>query len=272
MSGDWAPPGGEPPRLVLPPAGWYPDPERWGVPRWWDGTAWAAVASWSAPAPVRPGLFGRLSAWLAGPAVPPLLAVAGVVTAVGWVGGRGNCRGRGGAGGSPDAACRGRGRVSHCADGSRRRGLGRPRSPVPSAGRAGEPGDLYGPGVASVGSRGGARRGASSAAAPRGQLLRVSNTTRCLAAGTPRWPGIRVAAAPGRMVPYRCHMADCRCLLVADIRVRRVATAILGLVRCRDYGLWPAVSRAGMDDTSDLLVTCGLQAAGPHPRRGQHHA
>ena len=25
-----------------PPAGWYPDPWRWGGHRWWNGTAWTA--------------------------------------------------------------------------------------------------------------------------------------------------------------------------------------------------------------------------------------
>lgn len=33
----------------LPPAGWYPDPERPGRSRWWDGRAWAAPADASPP-------------------------------------------------------------------------------------------------------------------------------------------------------------------------------------------------------------------------------
>jgi hypothetical protein len=32
------------PNATLPPAGWYPDPERPGASRWWTGTEWAPPA------------------------------------------------------------------------------------------------------------------------------------------------------------------------------------------------------------------------------------
>jgi hypothetical protein len=86
MSGGWVPPGGEPARPVLPAAGWYWDagPAGRRVLRWWDGTAWAGVPSW--PAPARPAPPGRVSAWLASPAASPLLAAVAAVTMIGWAG------------------------------------------------------------------------------------------------------------------------------------------------------------------------------------------
>jgi hypothetical protein len=57
------------------------------VLRWWDGTAWASMTSWPAPAPAQPAPRGRVSAWLTSPAASPLLAVIAAVTAIGWAGG-----------------------------------------------------------------------------------------------------------------------------------------------------------------------------------------
>ena len=86
MGQSWVPPGGEPAGRVLPAAGWYRDPEGRGGLRWWDGTAWADVASWPAPAPAPPAPPRRVSAWLASSAASPLLALVAAVTAVGWAG------------------------------------------------------------------------------------------------------------------------------------------------------------------------------------------
>jgi hypothetical protein len=76
-------PYGEP-EPALPVAGWYPDPQGSGLLRWWDGTAWADARCW--PVPARRPRPGGMSAWLAGPAASPLLAVVAVVTAIGWAG------------------------------------------------------------------------------------------------------------------------------------------------------------------------------------------
>lgn len=74
------------PNATLPPAGWYPDPERPGATRWWTGTEWAT------PAPVtrapRNGLaiagfvLGIIAiASFTGGGLPYLIAIVGLVLA-----------------------------------------------------------------------------------------------------------------------------------------------------------------------------------------------
>jgi predicted lipid-binding transport protein (Tim44 family) len=41
----------EPPPV---PAGWYPDPSRYGALRWWDGQRWTEITPPQAPAPQTP--------------------------------------------------------------------------------------------------------------------------------------------------------------------------------------------------------------------------
>lgn len=85
MSGNWAPPGGEPATWLSPAVGRYPGPRGWDALLSQDGTAGASEAAWPAPAQPRPP--GRVSAWLASPAAAPVLAVVTAVTMTGWAAG-----------------------------------------------------------------------------------------------------------------------------------------------------------------------------------------
>jgi uncharacterized Tic20 family protein len=54
-----------------PPPGWYPDPERTGSQRWWDGSAWTGHVGDAQPAPRQTGNGWAVTAHLS--AIPAML-------------------------------------------------------------------------------------------------------------------------------------------------------------------------------------------------------